>query len=278
MQDRVWFLGISGTQHGPLPYFDVLTWIKEGRVRGSDYAYAKGMRDWKKLEEITAFMGYFGPAQAQVVAPPVPSPPPRRASNADEIDYVTRGPGPQVLEVTLDPGEACVAVAGSLFYMDPWVRVGEMRDEGVARARSSAGVSGELELFENGHRHAQQRVTLSSGRSGKILALGVGRKDQGVMVRADALFAWARGIEIEYLGRSLGVGPEVLSLGEVGWAFVQTWGVVLERELGVEEQVKIAPGSVLAWSGGARCEVAKTGTGSVVVVTGPGKVWAQSGS
>ena len=277
MQDRVWFLGISGAQHGPMPYFDVLTWIREGRVRGSDFAYAKGMADWKKLEEITAFMGYFGPKQEQAVAPPVPSPPPRRASSADEIDYVTLGSGPQVLEVTLDPGEGCVAVHGSLFHMDPWVSVEEVRDEGLLRVRASAGVTGAMELFENGHQHAQQRLTLSSGGAGKVLALDVGRKDTGVMVRADALFAWARGLKLEYLGKPLEVGPEVLSLGEVGWAFVKTDGVMMERELGVEEQVKLAPGSVLAWAGGARCDVARTGTGSVVVVTGPGKVWAQSG-
>ena len=275
MLESVWFVGIGGEQHGPMPYLQVTRWINEGRVKGADYVFSKGMADWAKLETIPAFSAYFGAAAPRTA---VPGPPPQAATrpSADVIDYITKGEGPQTLEVTLDPAEGCMAMEGSLFFMDPYVAVLGGDDQGAAGALARAGVVGGTELFENGHAHARQRVSLSPRRSGRVLALDVGGEDIGVMVRADALFAWARGLEVEYLGEPLPGLPNMVSLSGKGWAFVQTEGVLMERLLGVEQQVKVAPRGMLGWAGGARCELAGAGSSSVIVVTGAGKVWAQS--
>src|SRR4029079_10707693 len=90
----------------------------------------------------------FGGGAAAGVAPP---PPPRvAATGAHEIDYEIFGQEMQFVEITLDPGEQCIAEAGSFMYMDPGIQMETIFGDGSASS-GGGGLMGKL-------MHAGKRV------------------------------------------------------------------------------------------------------------------------
>ncbi len=62
---------------------------------------------------------------------------------AHEIDYEIFGQEMQFVEITLDPGEACIAEAGSFMYMDPGIQMETIFGDGSAQS-GGGGFMGKL--------------------------------------------------------------------------------------------------------------------------------------
>ncbi len=102
MSDRIWYLATSGKQEGPFLAEEIAEKIRAGAVSRSAHVYREGLGNWAPVVSEPRFASAFGSS--------IPRPP---GGVADEIDYVIVGEEMQFVEITLDPGEACVAEAGS---------------------------------------------------------------------------------------------------------------------------------------------------------------------
>jgi hypothetical protein len=108
MNDRFWYVAVGGQQQGPWSTAEVQDSIRSGRFGRDAYVFSEGMANWVPIASQPELASAFGPA---VSAAPPPPPPGRSA--AHEIDYELFGQEMQYVEITLDPGEACVAEAGA---------------------------------------------------------------------------------------------------------------------------------------------------------------------
>jgi len=116
MSDQVWYIAIAGQQLGPFSREEVLAGIQAGRYGRDAHVFTQGMANWVGLTTHPDFAGAFGGAAAAL-------PPPPTTMKAHEIDYELFGEDLQYVEVTLDPGEACIAEAGAFLYMEPGIQM-----------------------------------------------------------------------------------------------------------------------------------------------------------
>ena len=137
MNGQQWFVAVAGQQHGPMSTADVVARVRAGQLDRSAHVFAQGMANWEPITSRAEFAEAFAPAGA--VAPP---PAPRVAANsAHEIDYEIFGQEMQFVEITLDPGEQCVAEAGSFMYMDPSIQMETIFGDGSASSGGGTGRS-----------------------------------------------------------------------------------------------------------------------------------------
>ena len=116
MSDAVWYVAVGGKQEGPVSAADVIGRIAGGRLGAGAHVFTQAIGSWVPIGSRAEF------AAALSTAPRVPPPPPPSA-RAHEIDYEILGAEMQFVEITLDPGEACVAEAGAFMYMDPGIEM-----------------------------------------------------------------------------------------------------------------------------------------------------------
>jgi hypothetical protein len=137
MSDKVWYIAIGGQQHGPFSREEVLSGIQSGRYGRDAHVFTQGMANWVPLASHSDFSGAFGPS-----APP---PPPNAfgGAKAHEIDYELYGEDLQFVEITLDPGEACIAEAGAFLYMEPGIQMQTIFGDGSGKG-DSGGFMGKL--------------------------------------------------------------------------------------------------------------------------------------
>src|SRR4029079_1566093 len=115
----------------------------------------------------------------------------------------------QYVEITLDPGEACIAEAGSFLYMEPGIQMQTVFGDGSAQSaaggfmgkRLSAGkrvISGEslfTTVFTNAA-GARQKVAFASPYPGKIIAVDLRRHGGRLLCEKDAFLCAAKGISV----------------------------------------------------------------------------------
>src|SRR3954464_5356885 len=117
MSDNVWYVAAGGQQQGPMSRDEVLAGVRSGRFNRDAHVFTQGMANWVPLASHPEFSGAF------TAAAPPPPPPGMGAMRAHEIDYELFGEDLQYVEITLDPGEACIAEAGAFLYMDPGIQM-----------------------------------------------------------------------------------------------------------------------------------------------------------
>ncbi|MHB0970034.1 MAG: TIGR00266 family protein [Thermoanaerobaculia bacterium] len=235
-------------------------------------------------------------------------PPPRfaGASNSHEIDYEIFGEEMQFVEITLDPQEACVAEAGSFFYMDPGIEMQTIFGDGSGQ--EGAGIMGKLfsagkrvltgeslfmTLFANTRGGGRQKVAFAAPYPGSIVALDL-RAHGGTMIcQKDSFLCAAKGVAVGIaFQRKLGAGffgGEGFILQKLegdGKAFVHACGAIVERELQAGEVLRLDTGCLVAMEPRIGYDIQmvsgiKTalfgGEGLFfATLTGPGKVWLQS--
>ena len=295
---KPWYVAVDGNERGRFSQEEVLAEIEAGRLEHGAHVFGPGMTAWEPIQSRPEFSS----ALANRMPPP---PPPVSAATAHEIDFEIFGEEMQFVEITLDPGEACVAEAGSFMYMDPGIEMQTIFGDGSAKAEGSdfvgkllgAGkrvLTGEslfMTLFGNGAGE-QQKVAFASPYPGSIVPMDL--KQHGtILCQKDAFLCAAKGIEVgiafqKRLGAGLfgGEGFILQKLEGDGLAFAHAGGTVVQRELKRGERLRLDTGCLVAFDSSVDYDIQtvsgiKTalfgGEGLFyAALTGPGTIWMQS--
>lgn len=294
MSDQIWHLAIDGKQEGPYTAEAIEERIRSGSVARGAHVYRDGMGNWAPVVSEPRFAAAFGT--------PIPKPP---GGVADEIDFVIVGEEMQFVEITLDPGEACIAEAGSFMYMDPGIEMNTIFGDGSERGAGgfmdkllSAGkrvLTGEslfMTVFGNGA-GGRRNVAFASPYPGRIIPLDLPAHGNTILCQKDAFLCAAKGVSVgiafqRKIGAGLfgGEGFILQKLEGDGLAFVHAGGTVVERDLGAGETLRLDTGCLVAFERQVDYDIQtvpgiKTalfgGEGLFFAsLTGPGKVWIQS--
>ena len=218
----------------------------------------------------------------------------------DVVDYEIKGAEMQFVEVELDPGEAAVGEAGSLFYMDAGVTMDTVFGDGSKQQGGLFGagkrlVTGES-LFTTVYTNAataKQRVAFAAPYPGKILPMDLRQMGGMLICQRDAFLCAARGVSLGVaLQKKLstgffgGEGFIMQKLEGDGLAFVHAGGTVVRRELHAGQTLMVDTGCVVAYTPTINFEIQYVGKIKTALfggeglffarITGPGTVWLQS--
>jgi len=297
MSDKSWYVAVGGQQQGPMSRDEVLAGVRNGRFGRDAHVFSQGMRNWVPISTEPEFSGAFA----------VPPPPPGvgGSSRAHEIDYELHGEDMQYVEITLDPGEACIAEAGAFLYMEPGIQMqtifgdGSGQDQGgfmgkllSAGKRVLTGESLFMTLFGNGGA-GRQKVAFAAPYPGKIVALDLRQHGGRILCEKDAFLCAAKGISVGIaLNRRLGsglFGGEGFILQKLegdGLAFLHSGGTIFTRQLAAGETLRVDTGCLVAFETTVTYDIQmvagiKTaffgGEGLFyAALTGPGMIWLQS--
>ena len=222
---------------------------------------------------------------------------------SDVIDFKLIGDDLQAVIVTLDPGEAVVAEAGAMMYMqdgismattlDPSGRRGGVFDKLMgAGKRLLTGESFFITLFANESRQRRD-VAFASPYPGKIQPLDLREWGGTVIAQKDAFLCGARGVDVSIaLNRRIGAGffgGEGFILQRLsgdGLVFLHASGTLMSMELAAGERLRVDTGCLVALQPSVSYDVqlvpgVKTalfgGEGLFLVhLTGPGRVVLQT--
>ena len=304
MNDKVWYVAVGGQQQGPMSRDEVVAGIQAGRIGRDAHVFTQGMPNWVPLTSQPEFADAFGPSVA-VPPPPPPGMGMGGGQRAHEIDYELFGEDMQYVEVTLDPGEACIAEAGAFMYMDPGIQMqtifgdGSGQDQGgfmgkllSAGKRMITGESLFMTAFGNSG-PSRQKVAFAAPYPGKIIPVDLRQHGGRLLCEKDAFLCAARGISVGIaLNRRLGAGlfgGEGFILQKLegdGIAFLHSGGTILARQLAAGETLRVDTGCLVAFESSVTYDIQmvsgiKTaffgGEGLFyAALTGPGKIWLQS--
>ncbi len=223
----------------------------------------------------------------------------------DVVDYEIKGAEMQFVEVELDPGEAAVGEAGSLFFMDAAIGMDTVFGDG--RQDVAGGLFGKLlgagkrlvtgeSLFTTvytNHGSAKHRVAFAAPYPGKIVAMDLRRYGGLLICQKDAFLCAARGVSLGIhfqqklsVGFFGGEGFVMQKLEGDGLAFVHAGGTIVERVLQAGETLMVDTGCVVAYTGGVGFEIQYVGKIKTALfggeglffakLSGPGTIWLQS--
>src|SRR5688572_20705375 len=172
-----------------------------------------------------------------------------------EVDYKIFGDDMQFVEVELDPGEATIAEAGGMMYMEDGIEMetifgdGSQQQTGFMGALMGAGkrlLTGEslfMTVFLN-RGSGKKKVAFGAPYPGKIIPVHLQDIGGELITQKDSFLAAAKGVSIGIaFQRKLGVGLFggegfiMQRLQGDGYAFIHAGGALTERTL--------APGEVL---------------------------------
>ena len=295
-----WYLANEGKQEGPFTKAEIEGKLQSKEISGETYVYTPGMAEWEPLKRVAGFSASNGGAGA------VPPPPAFGHPRAHEIDYEIYGEEMQFVEITLDPGEATVAEAGSFMYMDPGIQMETIFGDASHKAQNqgfldkmlSAGkrvLTGEslfMTLFGNGG-GGRQKVAFASPYPGRIIPLDLVNHGGSILCQKDAFLCAAKGVSVgiafqKRLGAGLfgGEGFILQKLEGNGLAFVHAGGHVISRELAPGETMRLDTGCLVAFEESIRYDIQFVGGIKTALfggeglffatLTGPGRVFIQS--
>ncbi|MFN5153746.1 MAG: TIGR00266 family protein [Gemmatimonadota bacterium] len=222
---------------------------------------------------------------------------------ADVIDYRLIGDDMQGVIITLDPGEAVLAEAGAMMYMEDGIQMATTLDPNNqggglfgklvgAGKRMLTGESLFITLF--GTTVNQRRdVAFAAPTPGKILIADLNSWGGELVAQKDAVLCAARGIDMDIaFTRRIGAGffgGEGFILQRLrgdGLAFLSASGTLVERELAPGEVLRVDTGCLVAMQPSVDYDIemvrgVKTmlfgGEGLFYVkLTGPGKIVLQT--
>jgi uncharacterized protein (TIGR00266 family) len=223
-----------------------------------------------------------------------------------EIDYKIFGDDMQFVEVELDPGEATVAEAGGMMYMDDGIEMETIFGDG-SKQSSGGGFMGALmgagkrlltgeslfmTVFLN--KSTQKRkLAFGAPYPGKIVPVHLAEIGGVLIAQKDSFLAAAKGVSIgiafqKRLGVGLfgGEGFIMQRLEGDGWAFVHAGGTLQERTLAPGEHIRVDTGCIVAMQPSVNYDIQYVGKIKTALfggeglffatLTGPGKIWLQS--
>jgi len=221
-----------------------------------------------------------------------------------EVDYRIFGDDMQYVEVELDPGEAAVAEAGGMMYMDDAIEMetifgdGSESSGGLLDSLVGAGkrlLTGEslfMTVFIN-RGSDKRRVAFGAPYPGKIVAVRLPEVGGTLISQKDSFLCAAKGVSIgiafqKRIGAGLfgGEGFIMQRLEGDGMAFVHAGGTLHSRELGAGELLRVDTGCIVALQPSVSYDIEFVGKIKSALfggeglffatLRGPGKVWLQS--
>ena len=223
----------------------------------------------------------------------------------DVVDYRILGAEMQYVELELDPGEAAVGEAGSLFFMDDGISMDTVFGDGSGGAGGGffgklvgAGkrlVTGES-LFTTVYTnttHQKQRVAFAAPFPGKIVAMDLRRLGGMLICQKESFLCAARGVSLGIffqqklsVGFFGGEGFVMQKLEGDGTAFVHAGGSIVQRDLQPGQTLMVDTGCLVAYTPNVNFEIRYVGKIKTALfggeglflakLTGPGTVWLQS--
>jgi uncharacterized protein (TIGR00266 family) len=223
-----------------------------------------------------------------------------------EVDYKVYGEDLQYVEVELDPQEAVVAEAGGMMYMEDGIEMetifgdgsAEQQQGGLMGALMGAGkrlLTGEslfMTVFQN-RATGKRRVAFAAPYPGRIVPVHLADLGGELIVQKDAFLAAAKGVSIGIaFQKKLGVGffgGEGFIMQRLqgdGWAFIHAGGMLMDRQLGPGETLRVDTGCIVGFQPSVEYDIqmvrgiksALFGGEGLFFATlkGPGKIWLQS--
>ena len=221
-----------------------------------------------------------------------------------EIDYKIVGEDIQFVEIELDPGEAAIAEAGGMFYMEDGIametifgdgsqqRTGFMDALWGAGKRLLVGESLFMTVFMN-QGQGKKRVSFGAPYPGRIVPIKLSEIGGELIAQKDAFLVAAKGVSIGIaFQRKIGVGffgGEGFIMERLqgdGWAFVHAGGMLVEKNLAPGEVLRIDTGCLVALQPSVNYDIEYVGKIKSAIfggeglffatLRGPGRVWLQS--
>lgn len=224
----------------------------------------------------------------------------------DEIDFQIIGDDIQAVVITLDPGEAVVAEAGAMMYLEPGIEMGTSlsmkRDAGgvfgrlfEAGKRVVAGESFFITMFANeGHDRAD--CAFAAPYPGHVVPIELAEHNGAITCQKDSFLCGARGVEVDIaLNKKIGAGlfggegfilQKIHSPSGEGQIFCHAGGSIVRRELAPGETLRVDTGCLVAFEQSVSYDIQFVkgiknklfgGEGLFyAVMTGPGTVWLQT--
>ncbi len=221
-----------------------------------------------------------------------------------EIDYKIHGDDMQFVEIELDPGEATVAEAGGMMFMDDGIGMetifgdGSQQTSGFMGALMGAGkrlLTGEslfMTVFKN-QDAGKRRVAFGAPYPGKILPVKLSEVGGELITQKDSFLCAAKGVSISIafqkrLGAGLfgGEGFIMQRLTGDGLCFVHAGGTLYERTLAPGETLRVDTGCIVAFQPSVDYDIQLVGGVKTALfggeglffatLRGPGKIWLQS--
>lgn len=225
---------------------------------------------------------------------------------ADVIDYEIVGEDLQAVVVTLDPGEAVVAEAGAMMFMQDGVEMGTS----LSMKRDSPGMLGKL--FEAGKRmltgdsffvtfftnNSPQRreCAFAAPYPGRVIPVELGDHGGTLICQKDSFLCAARGVEVDIaFTKRIGAGlfggegfilQRLSSPSGQGQAFMHAGGTIIQRTLAPGETLRVDTGCLVAFQPSVQYDIQMVpGVKNVlfggeglfyVALRGPGTVWLQT--
>jgi len=222
----------------------------------------------------------------------------------DVVDYKIFGAEMQYVEVEVDPGEAVMAEAGGMMYMENGIEMetvfgdGSGQKSGFFGALIGAGkrlLTGEslfMTVFIN-KGSVKRRVAFASPYPGKIIPVDLRLLGGELICQKDAFLCAAKGVSIgiafqKRLGVGLfgGEGFIMQKLEGDGLAFVHAGGTLCEKTLAAGELLRVDTGCIVALQPSVTYDIEYVGKIKSALfggeglffatVQGPGKIWLQS--
>jgi uncharacterized protein (TIGR00266 family) len=224
--------------------------------------------------------------------------------NMHEVDYEILGDDMQFVKIELDPGEAVVAEAGSMMYMEDGIYLetifgdGSTQQKGLMGALMGAGkrlLTGEslfMTVFQN-QGQGKRKVAFAAPYPGKIVAMHLAELGGEMICQKDSFLAAAKGVSLgiafqKKLGTGLfgGEGFIMQRLQGDGWCFVHAGGTLEERNLAAGESLRVDTGCMVAlqpsvsydiqFVGGIKTALFGGEGLFLATLRGPGRVWLQT--
>ena len=220
------------------------------------------------------------------------------------IDYEIFGDDMQFVEIELDPGEAAVAEAGGMMYMDDGIEMetifgdGSPQQTGFLGALMGAGkrlLTGEslfMTVFLN-RGDGKRKLAFGAPYPGKIIPVNLSEIGGELIAQKDSFLVAAKGVSIGIaFQRKLGVGLFggegfiMQRLQGDGLAFVHAGGTLMQRDLKPGETLRIDTGCIVAFQPSVAYDIQYVGKIKSALfggeglffatMRGPGRIWLQS--
>ncbi|NOT33496.1 MAG: TIGR00266 family protein [Candidatus Eisenbacteria bacterium] len=221
-----------------------------------------------------------------------------------EIEYQIVGEDLQFVKIELDPGEAAVAEAGMMMYVEDDIQMdtifgdGSQQNKGFMGALLGAGkrlLTGEGLFTTVFHNEGKQKrkVAFAAPYAGRIMPIHLSEMGGELLCQKDSFLCAAKGVSLgiafnKRFGAGLfgGEGFIMQRLTGDGWVFVHAGGMLEERVLGPGETLRVDTGCLVALVPSVTYDIQLVGGLKTALfggeglffatLRGPGKIWLQS--
>jgi len=221
-----------------------------------------------------------------------------------EVDYDILGDDMQYVKIVLDPGEAAVAEAGGMMYVEDGIAMQTIFGDGSQAAggvwdklvgagkRLLVGESLFMTVFSN-QANIRRAVAFAAPYPGKIQPVHLSDIGGELIAQKDSFLAAAKGVSIgiafnKRFGAGLfgGEGFIMERLQGDGWAFLHAGGMLEQRTLAAGEMLRVDTGCLVAleptvaydiqFVGGLKSALFGGEGLFFATLRGPGRIWLQS--